>query len=346
MESLVACVWSCDPAVALDYPARYLFTFLQHHGMLQIFGSPQWRTVTGGSREYVAKVAARLPDVRTGTKVTSVLETADGRGGHRRQRRRSTPTTRSWSPPTPARRSRCWPSRPPRSATCSPRCRTPPTPRSCTPTRACCPATSAPGRRGTTCDGPSAAATAPVTVSYDMTRLMRLPGPRGRHAASSSPSAARTSSTRRRSSTRWSTSTRSTRPPPWRPSAGCPSATPTGSSSPAPGTAGASTRTAPARASQAAARLGVEWGTAGPSRCPSRPRRTTPRSGTPAASRSRAPSPTARAPGWSTSTTCPTTGPGPLRGARPPRRPRRAPSRTTSSTSSPSTASSPTAAGS
>ena len=78
MESLVACVWSCDPAVALDYPARYLFTFLQHHGMLQIFGSPQWRTVTGGSREYVARVAARLPDVRTGTKVTSVHETSTG----------------------------------------------------------------------------------------------------------------------------------------------------------------------------------------------------------------------------------------------------------------------------
>ncbi len=78
MESLVACVWSCDPAVALDYPARYLFTFLQHHGMLQVFGSPQWRTVTGGSREYVEKVAARLPDVRTGTKVTSVLETPAG----------------------------------------------------------------------------------------------------------------------------------------------------------------------------------------------------------------------------------------------------------------------------
>jgi predicted NAD/FAD-binding protein/DUF1365 family protein len=78
MESLVACVWSCDPAVALDYPARYLFTFLQRHGMLQIFGSPQWRTVTGGSREYVAKVAANLPDVRTGTKVTSVLETPTG----------------------------------------------------------------------------------------------------------------------------------------------------------------------------------------------------------------------------------------------------------------------------
>ena len=78
MEPVVAAVWSCDPELSLDYPARYLFAFLQHHGMLSIFGSPPWRTVTGGSREYVAKLAARLPDVRTGTKVTSVLETATG----------------------------------------------------------------------------------------------------------------------------------------------------------------------------------------------------------------------------------------------------------------------------
>ncbi len=78
MESLVACVWSCDPALSLEYPARYLFRFLEHHGMLQVFGSPRWRTVVGGSREYVARVADRLPDVRTSTKVTSVLETADG----------------------------------------------------------------------------------------------------------------------------------------------------------------------------------------------------------------------------------------------------------------------------
>lgn len=78
MEPLVAAVWSCDPGLALDYPARYLFTFLEHHGMLGVFGSPQWRTVTGGSREYVARVAAGLTDVRTATKVTSVLATDDG----------------------------------------------------------------------------------------------------------------------------------------------------------------------------------------------------------------------------------------------------------------------------
>jgi predicted NAD/FAD-binding protein/DUF1365 family protein len=78
LEPLVAAVWSCDPDVALDYPARYLFEFLAHHGMLSISGSPEWRTVVGGSREYVARVAAGLPDIRLGTKVTSVRETPDG----------------------------------------------------------------------------------------------------------------------------------------------------------------------------------------------------------------------------------------------------------------------------
>ena len=82
MEPVVAAVWSCDPAVALEYPARYLFAFLDHHGMLGVFGSPQWRTVTGGSREYVDRVARRLTarggEVRFGTKVTSVTETGSG----------------------------------------------------------------------------------------------------------------------------------------------------------------------------------------------------------------------------------------------------------------------------
>ncbi len=78
MEPVVAAVWSTDPDLALDYPARYLFSFLDHHGMLGIFGSPQWRTVTGGSREYVTRLAAGLDEVRTSLKVTSVLETTSG----------------------------------------------------------------------------------------------------------------------------------------------------------------------------------------------------------------------------------------------------------------------------
>jgi predicted NAD/FAD-binding protein/DUF1365 family protein len=78
VEPLVAAVWSCDPAAATDYPAAYLFTFLRHHGMLGVFGSPTWRTVTGGSRTYVDRVAAAVKasggNVRTGAPVIEVSE--------------------------------------------------------------------------------------------------------------------------------------------------------------------------------------------------------------------------------------------------------------------------------
>ncbi len=78
MTPIVSAVWSCDPATALAYPARYLFTFLGHHGLLGVAGSPQWRTVTGGSRSYVDKLAATLPDIRLGTPVTGVRRHAEG----------------------------------------------------------------------------------------------------------------------------------------------------------------------------------------------------------------------------------------------------------------------------
>ncbi|KRE80229.1 NAD(P)/FAD-dependent oxidoreductase [Arthrobacter sp. Soil763] len=72
MTPVVSAVWSCDPTTALAYPARYLFTFLGHHGLLGIKGSPQWRTVTGGSRSYVDKIAAGLPDIRLSSPVTGI----------------------------------------------------------------------------------------------------------------------------------------------------------------------------------------------------------------------------------------------------------------------------------
>lgn len=78
MTPVVSAVWSCDPHTALEYPARYLFSFMQHHGMLTIKGSPQWRTVTGGSGEYVRKIVDRLDEVLLDTPVTGVRKAADG----------------------------------------------------------------------------------------------------------------------------------------------------------------------------------------------------------------------------------------------------------------------------
>ena len=75
---LVAAVWSCAGDDALRYPARYLFVFLGHHGMLSVFGSPKWRTVTGGSANYVRAIASRLDEVATGTPVHSLRRLPDG----------------------------------------------------------------------------------------------------------------------------------------------------------------------------------------------------------------------------------------------------------------------------
>ena len=75
---VVSCVWSSGQDTALLYPARYLFRFLEHHGMLSVTGSLQWYTVVGGSRSYVDRIAGKLPAVRAGTPVSAVWRTAEG----------------------------------------------------------------------------------------------------------------------------------------------------------------------------------------------------------------------------------------------------------------------------
>ena len=93
---LVSCVWSSGRGDAMDYPARYLFSFLDHHGMLSVTGSPQWRTVVGGSATYVEAVAERLATSASGracsrssaTTTVSRVTTHAGAGAVRPRRRR------------------------------------------------------------------------------------------------------------------------------------------------------------------------------------------------------------------------------------------------------------------
>jgi predicted NAD/FAD-binding protein len=96
---VVSCVWSSGREVALLYPARYLFRFLDHHGMLAVSGSPQWYTVVGGSRTYVDRLAARPPSPMSPAAPTlSRSRTSPGR---------SPASTGSSSRPTRTRRSAC-----------------------------------------------------------------------------------------------------------------------------------------------------------------------------------------------------------------------------------------------
>ena len=75
---VVSCVWSSGQETALLYPARYLFRFLDHHGMLSVTGSPQWYTVAGGSRTYVERIGAQLPAVRVSAGVRDLTRWSTG----------------------------------------------------------------------------------------------------------------------------------------------------------------------------------------------------------------------------------------------------------------------------
>jgi len=69
---MAAAIWSSPRLSVQDFPLLSFVRFCRNHGLLQILNRPQWRTVTGGGRTYVAKIAAQLRDVRVNTPVLSV----------------------------------------------------------------------------------------------------------------------------------------------------------------------------------------------------------------------------------------------------------------------------------
>ena len=75
---VIACIWSSSLEAMLDYPARSMVAFLDNHGLLDGLQRPRWRTVTGGSREYIQRVSASLASrVRYGTPVERIVRSSD-----------------------------------------------------------------------------------------------------------------------------------------------------------------------------------------------------------------------------------------------------------------------------
>ena len=56
---MASALWSSPSATILDFPAKYLVRFMDHHRMLQVDGRPQWRVVQGGSSSYIDAMKAR-----------------------------------------------------------------------------------------------------------------------------------------------------------------------------------------------------------------------------------------------------------------------------------------------
>ena len=74
-----AAVWSCPPADAGRQPAAAFIRFCDNHGLLRVSGRPVWRTVRGGSREYVSSLTEPFADrINTGRPALAVERIASG----------------------------------------------------------------------------------------------------------------------------------------------------------------------------------------------------------------------------------------------------------------------------
>lgn len=58
--AMASAIWSTDINQIGNYPAKSFIQFFYNHGLLTISNQPQWHTISGGSKQYVAKVLAKI----------------------------------------------------------------------------------------------------------------------------------------------------------------------------------------------------------------------------------------------------------------------------------------------
>ena len=70
---MAAAIWSTPVHKIPAYPAAAFIRFCENHGLLKLVRRPLWRTVDGGSREYVERLSRSFADrIRTGCPVHSI----------------------------------------------------------------------------------------------------------------------------------------------------------------------------------------------------------------------------------------------------------------------------------
>lgn len=71
---MTGAIWSSPTADIAGFPASSILRFLSNHGLIEIVGRPKWRTVSGGSREYVDLLSSRFADrIRLSSPVSRVV---------------------------------------------------------------------------------------------------------------------------------------------------------------------------------------------------------------------------------------------------------------------------------
>jgi uncharacterized protein len=64
LKPMAACIWSTPTHKIDEFPLATFIHFCRNHGLISVNDRPQWRTVQGGARNYVKKLAAGIADIR------------------------------------------------------------------------------------------------------------------------------------------------------------------------------------------------------------------------------------------------------------------------------------------
>ncbi len=76
---MAAAIWSASRTDIARYPAYAFIRFFQNHGLLTLTDRPQWKTVVGGSRQYVKRLLSDRPiGQNLSTRIVSLTRTDNG----------------------------------------------------------------------------------------------------------------------------------------------------------------------------------------------------------------------------------------------------------------------------
>lgn len=76
---LGASIWSADPETFTQFPAVAYARFMDNHGLLDLRGMPEWRTITGGSQRYVERMIVPFADrIRLRNPIDKIVRTGAG----------------------------------------------------------------------------------------------------------------------------------------------------------------------------------------------------------------------------------------------------------------------------
>ena len=71
-------IWSCPRRRLLQFPMRLIIDFYRNHGLLSLYGQPEWKVICGGSRTYVEAITKRFAhNITINRPVVGVIRKSD-----------------------------------------------------------------------------------------------------------------------------------------------------------------------------------------------------------------------------------------------------------------------------